>query len=62
MRQAKKKKQANKTSKSLSFDSLPTNTLRAFKTVSFGIGVGGSYGRKTVQTQKSKTYKKLATD
>ena len=25
-------------------ESLPTSTLRALKTVSFGIGVGGSYG------------------
>lgn len=45
MRQLKEK--ASKTSKGLSLISLPTKTLRAFKTVSFGIGVGGSYGRKT---------------
>ena len=38
------KREDNKTSKDLSSDSLPTSTLRALKTVSFGIGVGGSYG------------------
>lgn len=38
-----------------SIDSLPTSTLRALKTVSFGIGVGGSYG--CVKKKQSKLRK-----